>query len=240
MSAHRRLTNGLIAAVAAALLVALLFFLSRDISDGETSPATVEQPAPSPGPYDRAAQIRAENGLRADLDWVIEVENDPSATRVWFGIALTDDERAFIEARAQEMDIAVQRVLPLVIGDPDYVGLYARRTDGTVVVVDCGSGGRLQRTIDALGDVRAVVQPAQHCLPELEALRDRIGADSDGLRAQGIQVVAIGADIVNSWVELGVYQLTDAQARLLKARYGDIVHVVPAEPFRPLIEGQSE
>jgi hypothetical protein len=27
---------------------------------------------------------------------------------------------------------------------------------------------------------------------------------------------------------------------LLKARYGDIVHVVPAEPFRPLIEGQSE
>lgn len=169
MSAHRTLTNGLIVAAAAALLVTLVFFLSRDATVGEGPAATVEQPTPSPGPYERAAQVRAENGLRADLDWVIEVENDPSATRVWFGIALTGDERAFIEARGQEMDFAVQKVLPLVIGDPAYVALYARRTDGTIVVVDCGSAGRIQSKVLSVTEVRVVVQPAQHCLAELEA-----------------------------------------------------------------------
>ena len=73
------------------------------------------------------------------------------------------------------------------------------------------------------------------CLSELPKLGDRscdrVVADLDRLRAEGIEVVTAGPDIVNDCVELGVVDLTPEKERRLKKLYGDSVH--PVNSGRP-------
>ncbi|MFN8615944.1 MAG: hypothetical protein U0837_02505 [Dehalococcoidia bacterium] len=242
LSAHRTLTNGLIVAAAGALLAMLVFFLSRDVTVGYAPPATAYQPTPSAGPYEQAIQKRAQIGLRTDLDWVIEVENDPAAIRVWWGMALTKDEAAVLEQRGAALEKALMRVIPLLEEVPGFGGVYLRYSPSdALVVVDGGSNGRIAAALTGV-DVPVVIQQGRYSLAQLSELTYAISVEIDSLRAsEGIQIVTVGPDIVNNRVEVGVYQLNESQARRLKARYGEMIHVVPeVAPFHPLIEAKSD
>jgi hypothetical protein len=74
--------------------------------------------------------------------------------------------------------------------------------------------------------------PVTFSLAQLQSVADRISADSRDLEARGIKLTTWSPDVKGNRVEVGIEDLTPADAELLKARYGAVMLTV-VEQRRP-------
>jgi hypothetical protein len=205
-----------------ALVLTGAFFLERS---GTGTPSAPESLDPA---LQQAVDVRAEMGLSTDVDWVRQVESDPTASRVWRGIALTDAELASWTARVGALSKAAQSVIPLVEGEPGFAGVYLRYApEDAIVVVDAGSNGHLASVVRSVSAAKVVIQPGEFTLTELRALQETVAADIPDWNGRGIRIATAGINIVKNRVELGVVEPTPSGVAVLLLTYGPRISVAP-------------
>lgn len=67
------------------------------------------------------------------------------------------------------------------------------------------------------------LRDVEYTLAELDAAKARVGVAWDELRGAGIDVLSSGIDVARNRVTIGIVNLTEAQAAVVRARFGPIV-----------------
>lgn len=78
-------------------------------------------------------------------------------------------------------------------------------------------------------DLTFAVREVDRSLAELDSIKQAI-IDGDPLGQEGITMVAVGFDIVENRIEVGVFDSVERAGELLEALYGNAVHVVQDRP----------
>lgn len=179
-----------------------------------------------------AIAFRDQLGLADDAAYVAALEADTSASRQ-YGIAMTASEVKDIDQR-----VAVQTDLDdltkIVSADPDYAGLWLdQKAGGEIVIETVGDEAALIAEIDksvpAGGHVR--VDRVAYSLVELTSLQAEISAALEKWTAAGVNIVAVGADVLRNRVVVNVAGLTAEQSAQMIDQYGPMVLIEPGEPI---------
>jgi hypothetical protein len=179
-----------------------------------------------------AMKLRQDFGLRADEGWIVVVERDPRSSDEPFGVRLTPDEIAVLEARARN----AEAVLPVVVAYgyehvDDFGGAYIDQRGGGFVVALFKGGTEIRA--DALSgllhpDAKWAIRQVQYSEAALNALHDRVASDAAWLKSAGILLLSVATDVPTNRVEI-VYDSQDAGAvDVIRERYppGDMLTLV--------------
>lgn len=212
-----------LSAVSLALLTALAL----------QTPARAAEPSDELTP---AMAFRAAFGLATDVNTVRAIVADAGADRTAFGVALTRDEVAALEAR-----LAVQAKL-------DDLRAYGLRDDQKATwgggYIDQANGGvlylgftddpaRHANDISQLApdDIDIRTRQVAHSEVQLDELIAQVGSDLSRFDRLGVRLTSVGKDLVNNRVEIAITPLTDDAAGALRAAFGaDRVAVIQGRP----------
>jgi hypothetical protein len=194
--------------------------------------------APTDAEVDQAIAFRVKSGLRADLDWVLQLASDPAAQagRREFGIPLSPAELSALRARVNATrDVANTAEQYGRARPEEYAGTFTDPTRGAVVVMFTADLSTHERELWALvhPDAPLEVRLVAHTLAALEELQLRIRADADELRAMGIDIVANGVRPSANAVVVDVATNRADVHELFASRYGAgrvALHVAAAAP----------
>ncbi len=169
-------------------------------------------------------------GLRADRDYVESSLSAPDFVSAPYGVPLSQDEFADMQARLQVQN-TIGDAVSFAIKQPGYAGVYLDQQDH-------GRPIFLFTTLDASRDqaietrlpknVSFTVRQVDYSLERLDGTKTAILKDMPLLRAQGYMIVDVGPDIVANTVEVGV-DGDASKARERLASYGPEVVVTEAE-----------
>jgi hypothetical protein len=176
-------------------------------------------------------RFRRDFGLRADEAYVRDLISQRPANARW-DYALTDAEAREMDRRAL-MEAAMAPLEEASESRPDFAGHWIDQRNGGVITIAftrnaVGHRNALNRLVPAGAELRLVDVP--FALADLKAVEDRITSERDALLADGIEVSFWGTDISENRVRIGIVDFTDQKAAVLRARYDNMVLVMPADP----------
>jgi hypothetical protein len=222
---------------AVTLLAGLLVMLAMGCAPlpVATNPAAS---APTDADADQAIAFRLKSGLRADLDWVLQLAGDPAAQagRREFGIPLSPAELTALRARVSTARDVANAAEAYGRGHPDeYAGTFTDPPRGVVVAMFTADLSRHEHELWALvhPDAPLEVRLAAHTLAALEELQLQVRADAGELRAMGIDILANGVRPSANAVEVEVTTNRADVRELFASRYGTgwvVLHVTAAHP----------
>ena len=202
--------------------------------------------APEPGLDELVAEARTYRehaGLNSEEAFVRATFADPTleASVYTYGVPLTPDEQAVMARRDRVQDsLGVIDDYVAQNAADTYAGSYIDQKNGGLVYV-----GFTRDTDRHLAALRAVFPypddlrgyTAELTASELEALQARVSADVPQLKAEGIDVVSVGADQEFNIVKVGVPEPTLIDELKLQLRYG--FHVRLAQQDKVFVHGES-
>jgi hypothetical protein len=157
---------------------------------------------------------------------------DPAADTTTIGIPLTLAELAALRANGQAFDEWSAMSYWVETGAPaQYGGMWLEASTVFVAVVDGRPASlALARCIEP-ADTRYLW--ADISLADGTAIKNRIGADMQALRASGVAVNMTYYDMKTGLVNVGVTVVTPAIQALIRDRYGPRAIVTEAGPIVP-------
>ncbi|HEX8103676.1 MAG TPA: hypothetical protein VF533_13755 [Solirubrobacteraceae bacterium] len=187
---------------------------------------------------DRAVAARKDLGFRHDRRYVRRVNADRASRRRgnrFYHFAITRREAVYLRGRARFQDARRTRRLDA------YVRRHAEAFGVLSIEDDYPRGAYMQVRVtrDLARHRRAVrrrfalrfrIKRVGFSERELTRIHDRIDADEEALRAEGIEV--LGGGVATERVEVAVTTPRDDASAFLRARYGPAVrvHVLGATP----------
>jgi hypothetical protein len=205
----------------------------------------------SPGSQATAAEVdalrlqdeldfRRDFGLNADETYVRQLMANPQAYSHW-PVALTRDEIAEMDRRFA-MEEQMTPLEDLAERLPNFAGHWIDQPRGGIITVAFTSGADDHRQA-----LLSLVPPGaqlelinvRFSLAELNAVYERIAKASDELRSQGIQIAHLGVDVSENRVKVGVVALDAGAESTLRARYGDAIVTVYANPTPTACTGKE-
>ncbi|HVM30090.1 MAG TPA: hypothetical protein VM305_04895 [Candidatus Limnocylindrales bacterium] len=200
-------------------------------------------PSPSPGgsgavatpdpeaELRRIIELREEWGLRADRQWIEQVEADPGSILSKLGIRVTGDENAGINTQMSQGGPRMELVAYGAREHDTFGGLWME--GATVVMCFTARLEEHRRAAERLAPLMDV--DVRHCPnteAALKAVMQAIVDDMAELQALGFQVNSVGLDTMSNVVQLEARTNLANAAELLRERYGDLlradIHPLPA------------
>jgi hypothetical protein len=178
------------------------------------------------------AIFRREFGLRSDPDFIRWVADSFPISRTW-GVALTPDEEADLDARASVAG-DLGRLTALLEETPGYAGLYLDQERGGMVVISFVAGADIPigSVKAALAGARYEILSVTYSMAELKETQDAIGdlmVSGDGPAA----IVFVNADPITNRVVVGLDPFDPGVAQWLTDRFGPTVVAIPT--LRPVL-----
>jgi hypothetical protein len=174
-------------------------------------------------------------GLRSDLEWVVAVAADPTATVNLLDFPMTPaEERAFQDDQATYEEVAAAVNEYAASHADEFGGVWIEQERHTVVSAWTGNGEIHRLAILArLGHV-APLEALQVRYPEarLRALQDRIGQEMHWLATLPAQFSFSSVDIMHNRAEVGISSANPDAPRLILEHFG-----VPADMLRVESDG---
>lgn len=181
-----------------------------------------------------AIRIRAEIGLRSDPDYVGRSFVDPKTFPVldFYGMPVSRAEAAELERRiAVQQSVAGARVW--ASAQTTWAGAYTDQLAGGVPVFKFVGDPERHRT-----ELASRVPPgttfrlesASRTIAELSDLKAEVVAAWPSIESDGVDVLAVGIDVISNRVSIGVVGLTDPTESQLLMRFPSGVLVSPEAP----------
>lgn len=195
---------------------------------------------PSTEVLEEALRFRRDFGLNTDVSTVRDLIANPAAYGSW-PVALTQAEEGEMDRRLEmerEMDALEAAAEKL----PNFAGHWIDQVGGGDIVVAFTADPEAARpALNSLLPPKAVLRliEVSFSLAELRVLEERIQGDAKQLRADGVAIAHLGVDISENRVKIGVIGFDSAKETDLRARYGDAIRVVPANPSTTACTGRE-
>jgi hypothetical protein len=189
-----------------------------------TPEPTLEAPVESPSPAElEAIRFRTEFGLRADLAYVRAVAANPSASSLEFAVPLMPAELADLNGRSANADAVRDAVREYTDLHPsEFAGVYVdQQHGGAFTTLWTGHldehAAAIQRRVRPGTKLafRLVMYPYR----DLRALQERIGRDTDWMRALAIAIEGVGVDVIGNRVDIDVSSANPNATSLILAHY---------------------
>ncbi len=190
----------------------------------DATPTAVEQ---------EQMRLRHDIGLRADLAWVRQVAADPTARSDELTIPLLPAEKAELHARGD----SAAEVVPIVRAEADlhpadYGGDYLDNEHGGAFTSLWRANLLMHEAAIRLRVspfARVAFRSCTFSQADLNALMDKINADSDGpwLRAIPAAITGAARDDINDGVEIDISSANPNAAALVMAHYASTLNLPP-------------
>lgn len=186
-------------------------------------------------------RFRLDFGLRADEAYVSQLISKQNAHGRW-PVALSDLEAADLDRRAAMQD----ELGPLESAAeqlPRFAGHWIDQKAGGVVTVAFSGGDPsewrqvLEPHLPVGAELRLIA--VQYSLADLQRTNDRLENDLSALRTSGIVLGHSGVDLSENRVRVGVVDLTAHQTLALRAEYGELLLIEPAQPTPTACTGRE-
>ena len=182
-----------------------------------------------PHSFDDAVEFRRTFGLNADEDLVRRSLAQPGQfPDTDWGVPLSSEEAADLHDRVAMREAAADAI-SWAYAQRDHAGVWIDQRDGGRIIFQfAGSLVEAEDRLAALlpSQTRYEVRRVDHSLGDLTQLADAIGAESDDLVGQGVDLSAIGPDIRQNEVRVGVLEQADRAASILADRFGPGIRVL--------------
>lgn len=179
-----------------------------------------------------AIEFRQTFGFRSDADHVRAAREDTeNYSSDVFGVPLSEAEHAELFRRG-EIQAAMDAAIAEARSVDTFAGAYLDQQRGgrpVFMFTDSQPARAEQLAIHFPEGADVQVTRAARSERDIAALRARVKADWDELASQGIEVVQLGAPVHTNTILIGVKGLTDAEAAVLRDRYGEHITVEPGE-----------
>jgi hypothetical protein len=212
-------------------LAAVLLLVSACAGLPESAPSPSPSPAATaaaPAALDPEADLqriiwlREEWALRADRQWVEQVESDPASIMSKLGIRVTREEQAEIN---MQMGQGGQRMELVAYGAREHATFGGLWMEGATVVM-CFTA-RLEDHRQAAERLAPQLPiEIRHCPNTevaLKAVMQAIVDDIAELQTLGFEFNSVGLDTINNIVQLEIKSNLPNAAELLRERYGDLL-----------------
>jgi hypothetical protein len=164
-------------------------------------------------------------GLEEDRAWVLNVANDPSATRHSFGVPMLARERAQVaqaNASGQNLVPAANRFAAEFEG---FAGLWLENQLLVIAFADQASAreAEARRLFGPLVDVR----PARHSLRELRGFMQQLRSDAEWFMGVDVEVIDVSLNEALNGVNLYYRAPSATVETLIRQRYEEPDWLVP-------------
>lgn len=179
-----------------------------------------------PAELEQAVKFRATFGFETGESFVERIADDPAYSADPYGVPLSTLEIAEMQRRIG-IERAAQPGVDFAMKQPGWAGYYIDQPDqGTPVFLFTGALEDARAGIAAaIPGTPFRVAVAKRSLADLYALQADIDADTESLRAAGVDLSMTGVDITANLVTIGIDGLTDDLAQSLIRDYGEGIQV---------------
>ena len=219
------MTRTLMAALGSLALALALGASGGSAADDERTNAEV-----SSTDYAKALRFRTMFGLEADQALILRAETDPDYSTDLYGVPLSAHEQRELQRRVG-VEMSSRDAVKWASGESSFGGWYIDQLDrGAPVFLFKADSADLAAKREILesklaDDTGFRIRHVDLSMNDLQAIRVRIDSATDELIASGIALVSTAIHVSANRVKVGVQDLTETEAKLLTAQFGDSLEI---------------